>query len=113
VLKISRLESSELDASEDPVEYTEREAAALLRTIGDGNASVGGLSLVTRCVGCVGAVRFLEGYYLILVTQRRKVGMLAGHPVYAVEETQASELLALPPSCSARRYRCWTWRIRP
>ncbi len=89
VLKISRMEGSEVEAAEDPAEYTERQAAALLRTIADGNASVGGLQLAARGCGCVGVIRFLEGYYLILVTQRRRVGTLAGHAVYAVEDTEA------------------------
>jgi|APGre2960657444_1045066.scaffolds.fasta_scaffold00509_4 hypothetical protein len=92
VLKISRLEARELEVVEDPAEYTEHQAAALLRTIADGNATVGGLQLAARGCGCVGAIRFLEGYYLILVTQRRRVGTLAGHAVYAVEETEAREL---------------------
>jgi hypothetical protein len=76
-------------ASEDPVLYTERQAAALLRTIADGNAAVGGLSLAARGCGVCGAIRFLEGYYLILITRRRRVGTLAGHAVYAVEDTEA------------------------
>jgi len=71
--------------------YTERQAAALLRTIADGNAGVGGLSLAARGCGVCGAIRFLEGYYLILITRRRRVGTLAGHAVYAVEDTEARE----------------------
>ena len=76
-------------ASEDLAVYTERQAAALLRTIADGNAGVGGLSLAARGCGVCGAIRFLEGYYLILITRRRRVGTLAGHAVYAVEDTEA------------------------
>ena len=76
-------------ASEDPAVYTERQAAALLRTIADGNAAVGGLSLAARGCGVVGAIRFLEGFYLILITRRRRVGTLAGHAVYAVDDTEA------------------------
>ena len=94
VLKISRTEATELDVSEDPVEYTERQAAALLHTIAEGN---GGLPLVHRACGCVGAIRFLEGYYLVLITARRQVGMLAGHPVYAVEGTEVCHLPARVP----------------
>jgi hypothetical protein len=85
VLKISRSEATELDVSEDPVEYTERQAAALLHTIAEGN---GGLPLLHRACACVGAIRFLEGYYLLLITQRRQVGMIAGHAVYTVEASE-------------------------
>ena len=88
VLKVSRMEPHELEASEDPALYTERQAAALLRTIADGNAAVGGLSLAARGCGVCGVIRFLEGYYLILITRRRRVGTLAGHAVYAVEDTE-------------------------
>jgi hypothetical protein len=76
-------------ASEDLAVYTERQAAALLRTIADGNAGVGGLSLAARGCGVCGAIRFREGYYLILITRRRRVGTLAGHAVYAVDDTEA------------------------
>ena len=77
-----------VQASEDLAVYTERQAAALLRTIADGNAGVGGLSLAARGCGVCGAIRFLEGYYLILITRRRRVGTLAGHAVYAVDDTE-------------------------
>ena len=95
VLKISRTEATEVDASEDTAELSERQAAALLRTIADGNAHVGGLQLAARACGVVGVIRFLEGYYLILVTQRRRVGTLAGHAVYSIDDTEARDA-ALP-----------------
>lgn len=34
-----------------------------------------------------GFVRFTEGYYLILVTVRKKVAMIGGHNIYKVEGT--------------------------
>lgn len=95
VLKISRTEATEVDASEDTAELSERQAAALLRTIADGNAHVGGLQLAARACGVVGVIRFLEGYYLILVTQRRRVGTLAGHAVYSIDDTEARDACLL------------------
>jgi hypothetical protein len=109
VLKISRMEPSELECSEDPATYTERQAAALLRTIADGNAGVGGLSLAARACGVVGVIRFLEGFYLILITRRRRVGTLAGHAVYAVEDTEARVLacaLARAVACACAFAAC-------
>jgi phosphatidylinositol 3,5-bisphosphate 5-phosphatase len=100
VLKISRTEATEVDASEDTAELSERQAAALLRTIADGNAHVGGLQLAARACGVAGVIRFLEGYYLILVTQRRRVGTLAGHAVYAIDDTEARA--AVPPAAGLR-----------
>ncbi|KAL2652583.1 hypothetical protein R1flu_020711 [Riccia fluitans] len=32
--------------------------------------------------------KFLEPYYLILVTKRRQIGTLCGHPIYGIEESQ-------------------------
>lgn len=34
-----------------------------------------------------GFVRFLEGYYLILVTKRRKVAVIGLHTIYKIEDT--------------------------
>ncbi|XP_043270839.1 polyphosphoinositide phosphatase isoform X2 [Venturia canescens] len=37
--------------------------------------------------GLVGFVRFLEGYYIILVTKRRKVAVIGHHTIYKIEDT--------------------------
>ena len=34
-----------------------------------------------------GFVRFLEGYYVILITKRRRVALIGPHTVYKVEDT--------------------------
>lgn len=34
-----------------------------------------------------GFVRFLEGYYIILVTKRRKVAVIGHHTIYKIEDT--------------------------
>ena len=35
-----------------------------------------------------GFVRFLEGYYVVLITKRRKVGLIGPHTIYKVEDTR-------------------------
>ncbi|GAA6085526.1 polyphosphoinositide phosphatase isoform X1, partial [Tachysurus ichikawai] len=35
----------------------------------------------------VGFVRFLEGYYIILITKRRKMADIGGHSIYKIEDT--------------------------
>ena len=35
----------------------------------------------------VGFVRFLEGYYIILITKRRRVAMIGPHTIYKIEDT--------------------------
>lgn len=54
VLKIDRLEPSELNICEDPTTYSERECSDLLRRIHEGNKATGGLKFVTTCYGIVG-----------------------------------------------------------
>lgn len=54
VLKIDRLEPSELHINEDSTNYSEIECCDLLKRIHDGNKSTGGLKFVTTCYGIVG-----------------------------------------------------------
>ncbi|KAH9280066.1 Polyphosphoinositide phosphatase [Echinococcus granulosus] len=39
-------------------------------------------------VGLVGFIRFLAGYYLIVITQRREVARIGEHRIYKIEETK-------------------------
>ncbi|VDO74594.1 unnamed protein product [Schistosoma curassoni] len=45
------------------------------------------LVLVTKCYGVVGVVRFLRGYYLILITKYSVVAQLGEHQICKVEDT--------------------------
>lgn len=58
VLKIDRLDPSELNVCEDSTTYTESECSELLRRIHEGNMSTGGLKFVTTCYGIVGMFFF-------------------------------------------------------
>ncbi|MBA0699919.1 hypothetical protein Goari_001515 [Gossypium aridum] len=53
VLKIDRLDPSELNIREDSTIYTESECSELLRRVHEGNISTGGLKFVTTCYGIV------------------------------------------------------------
>ncbi|RZC62676.1 hypothetical protein C5167_024438 [Papaver somniferum] len=88
VLKIDRSEPSDLSISEDPVVYTQQEVKNLLQRIMEGNRSTGGLTFVAKVFGIAGCIKFLESYYLILVTKRRQIGCICGHAIYAIDETQ-------------------------
>lgn len=39
------------------------------------------------CICSAGFVRFMEGYYLVLVTKRRRVAVLGLHTIYKVQDT--------------------------
>ncbi|XP_010520516.1 PREDICTED: phosphoinositide phosphatase SAC3-like isoform X2 [Tarenaya hassleriana] len=95
VLKIDRLDPSELSISEDSTAYTKRECYELLKRIHEGNKVTGGLKLVTVCYGIIGFIKFLGPYYMLLITERRKIGAICGHSVYAVSK---SEIITLQNS---------------
>ncbi|KAJ3012423.1 UNVERIFIED_CONTAM: phosphatidylinositol-3,5-bisphosphate 5-phosphatase [Siphonaria sp. JEL0065] len=59
----------------------------LLKMIESGNAATGGLRRVASCFGIVGFVKFLEGFYMILVTKRSSVALIGGHYVYRIDDT--------------------------
>ncbi|XP_019181071.1 PREDICTED: phosphoinositide phosphatase SAC1 isoform X2 [Ipomoea nil] len=88
VLKIDRMEPSELNISEDPVVYPVQEVKSLLQRIDEGNRATGGLTLGVKVYGIVGCIKFLESYYLVLVTKRRQIGSLCGHAIYTIDESQ-------------------------
>ncbi|XP_076888206.1 phosphoinositide phosphatase SAC2-like [Bidens hawaiensis] len=95
VLKIDRSEPTELNITEDPTTYTEIEYCDLLKRVHDGNKSTGGLRLVCTCYGIVGFVKLLGPYYMLLITERRKIGVICGHAIYAITK---SEVLPIPSS---------------
>ncbi|KAL7100283.1 hypothetical protein ACP275_09G137700 [Erythranthe tilingii] len=93
VLKIHRLEPSELSVTEDPTVYSDIECNDLLKRIHEGNRSTGGLKFVTTCYGIVGFIKFLGPYYMLLITKRTKIGTICGHAVYSVAK---SEMIPIP-----------------
>lgn len=46
-----------------------------------------------RCFSFAGFIKFLGPYYMLLITKRRKIGVICGHEVYAVTK---SEMIPLP-----------------
>jgi SacI homology domain len=55
-----------------------------------GNGS-GGLKPIVKAYGIVGFVRFLDCYYLTLITRRAKVGSLGGNPIYTIKVSEIFE----------------------
>uniref|UniRef100_A0A803Y828 SAC domain-containing protein n=1 Tax=Meleagris gallopavo TaxID=9103 RepID=A0A803Y828_MELGA len=52
-----------------------------------GQKGSSGLSRAVSAFGIVGFVRFLEGYYIVLITKRRKMADIGGHAIYKIEDT--------------------------
>ncbi|KAM3237863.1 hypothetical protein P3S67_012300 [Capsicum chacoense] len=93
VLKIDRMEPSDLNISEDPVVYPPEEIKSLLQRIAEGNRATGGLNFVAKVYGIAGCIKFLESHYLVLVTKRRQIGCVCGHAIYSIDESQ---IIAIP-----------------
>ncbi|CAI8600522.1 unnamed protein product [Vicia faba] len=93
VLKIDRSEQSDLSISQDPVLYSPQEIKSLLQRIAEGNRATGGLTFVAKVYGIAGCIKFLESYYLILVTKRKQIGSICGHAIYSIKESQ---LITIP-----------------
>ncbi|XP_034950859.1 polyphosphoinositide phosphatase isoform X2 [Chelonus insularis] len=94
VLKIDRMEPKDLIVVDDKMEYTHEEIADLVNMIDMGNRTKmnqknksGGVAKIVSAFGIVGFVRFLEGYYIILVTKRRRVAVIGHHTIYKIEDT--------------------------
>ncbi|KAI5061167.1 hypothetical protein GOP47_0023672 [Adiantum capillus-veneris] len=111
VLKIDRSEATQLSIDEDPAIYTRQDCNEFLRRLAEGNRKSGGLNFVTKAYGIVGFIKFLEPYYMILITKRKLLGNIGGHSIYGISESQlvtvphSSVLTSLTSSKSENRYK--------
>ncbi|XP_046877169.1 polyphosphoinositide phosphatase [Hypomesus transpacificus] len=93
VLKIDRTEPRDLVIIDDKHVYSQQEVRELLGRLDLGNRpkmgqkGSSGLSRAVSAYGIVGFVRFLEGYYIVLITKRRKMADIGGHSIYKIEDT--------------------------
>ncbi|KAJ7401860.1 hypothetical protein BTVI_92220 [Pitangus sulphuratus] len=87
VLKIDRTEPKDLVIIDDKHVYTQQEVRELLGRLDLGNRTkIGqkGSSGLSRAVSAFGIV---EGYYIVLITKRRKMADIGGHAIYKIEDT--------------------------
>ncbi|XP_025420076.1 polyphosphoinositide phosphatase isoform X2 [Sipha flava] len=84
ILKIDRTEGHDLTIIDDRVEYTEQD---MINSLSLGLHRNTGLSKIGSAFGIVGFVRLLEGYYMILITKRRRVAMIGREIIYKIEDT--------------------------
>ncbi|CAF1057416.1 unnamed protein product [Adineta steineri] len=87
ILKIDRMDQKELLIVEDQHEYTHTELRQLLGTIEISNSRAGGFSKTVFCHGIIGFIKFLEGYYMIVITRRSQVARIGYHRIYKIDET--------------------------
>uniref|UniRef100_A0A914QNI0 SAC domain-containing protein n=1 Tax=Panagrolaimus davidi TaxID=227884 RepID=A0A914QNI0_9BILA len=96
VLKLDRNADQTFLVGEPNHSYTRKDVDELLSTISSivtsqksrssGNAL---LQTIKGAYGILGAVRFLEGYHLLVVTKAKAVALLGHHDIYKVEEVQS------------------------
>ena len=91
--------------SEDSNVYSQEEIKEMLDMIHDGNrmtrsdqpgessgGSGGGLKPIVKAYGIVGFIRFLDCYYLTLITRRAKVGSIGDNGIYTIKNTETIPL---------------------
>lgn len=92
LLKINRLIQKPKTLAEivreDDLVYSSSDIAEILKMIDEGNKTSGGLIKTCTAFGIVGFVRFLDCFYLTLITQRKEVGCIAGNFVYSIKATE-------------------------
>lgn len=92
VLKFDRTVVKPLSLSdicfEDPINYDKQDLTEMLDMVDTGNKSNGGLIKLTTACGIVGLVKFLDCYYLTVITQKKKVGTIGGCDIHSVKGTE-------------------------
>lgn len=59
---------------------------------GGNNTGGGGLKPICKAYGVLGFIRFLDCYYLSLITKRAKVGSIGGNSIYTIKSTETFPL---------------------
>lgn len=92
MLKLDRTcDKKTLELSEDTHDYDREEIEELLLMINEGNTTKSssvsnGITKYYQGHGIVGFIRFLEGYYLILITKRVPIAVLGYHTIYTIDD---------------------------
>ena len=88
IAKIEKTSESQVSLINDSGIYSKAEMHELLQMISNGNKMNGGLKKVMDFCGIFGFVQFLEGYYMILVTEKSEVALVGGHYIYHVDNVK-------------------------
>ncbi|KIH47152.1 hypothetical protein ANCDUO_22792 [Ancylostoma duodenale] len=123
VLKIDRIDSKALLTGEPECDYSKDEILELLATITEGSSVVyrssasmngksgrkgspGLIERISNAFGLLGVVRFLEGYYLIVVTKANIIASFGYHSIYKIAEVAMISLAmdGLSTSAEEQRY---------
>jgi hypothetical protein len=84
ILKIDRASQTELQLFNDEAEYSKEDITDLLASLKEGNKYQGGLQEVSKGVGILGFIQFLNGYYIYFITTAKPVGVIGKHIIYQI-----------------------------
>lgn len=87
VLQVDRTEAKDLVIVDDKHLYSRQDIENMIAKIQHENRRSPGAIRKASAHAILGFVRLLEGYYLILVTKRRRVAQIGHHVVYKIDET--------------------------
>ncbi|KAK6011824.1 hypothetical protein OSTOST_23078, partial [Ostertagia ostertagi] len=123
VLKIDRIDSRALLTGEPDSDYSKEEILELLATITEGSSVVyrssaasnaksnrkgspGLIERISNAFGILGVVRFVEGYYLLVVTRANIIASFGYHSIYKIAEVAMISLAmdGLSTSTEEQRY---------
>ncbi|CAH8467423.1 unnamed protein product [Dicrocoelium dendriticum] len=85
VVSLQRFDAPVISDHSEAVKEAQQTAASTLST----GTSRRSLVLSMKCHGIIGVVRFLLGYYLILITKCRQVAQIGEHKIFKVEDTHS------------------------
>ena len=88
IAKIDKHVEAEFSLINDSGTYSKSEIHELLLMISNGNKTNGGLKKVMDFCGIFGFVKFLEGFYMILITETSAVALIGGHSIYHVDNVK-------------------------
>ncbi len=74
--------------------YSKQDLGDMLEMISEGNKATGGLVKVIEAFGVIGFVKFLDNFYINLITQRKQVGCIGGNYIYQIK---ANEMIPIRP----------------
>ncbi|XP_026464505.1 polyphosphoinositide phosphatase-like [Ctenocephalides felis] len=87
LLNIDRRNITELNITDDKIEYGFRDISNLVNKITTMHKARGSTVKIFYAFGIVGFIRFLHGYYIILITKRRRIAEIGLHILYKIEDT--------------------------
>ncbi|KER19546.1 hypothetical protein T265_15509, partial [Opisthorchis viverrini] len=87
--KITAIDPSSLSSTHNPREMQQSVASGLISGTAERS-----LFLSTKCHGIAGVIRFLRGYYLILITKCRIVAQMGEHKIFKIYFADIASLLS-------------------